>query len=1213
MAMTEYSLIKVLLVDDQPITESILQRMLAAKSGEGIKLYYVQDPLTAEMKAHEIQPTVILLDLVMPGLGGMELLKRFRAQDETKDVPIVMLSSVEEPQAKAEAFSLGVNDYLIKLPDEVEMLARLRYHGNARHAQIRQQLAKVELKKERDRLDAMISIVQERTDELRTSYDILRNTQEKLISTNDRLVQAAMRMPIAYIVWDGNFRAIDWNPAAEKIFGYTKSEALGHTPIELFVPVEAYVPVAEAMANLLSGREADYSAPGNNLTKDGRVISCLWFNAPLKNSKGQVQGVLSMALDVTERDKVEDALRKERDFTRDLINSLPGTFYLINQDGQFRMWNKKFEEITGFTPEEISVASPVDFFCGEERAAIMEGVHETFTYGIGSAEASLIAKDGKATPYYFVGQRIKIDNVPYLIGMGLDISERKRMESDLREAKKQAEEIFIELQEREKHLRSILDTALDPIISIDASGCIIEFNKASERIFGFRRDDVIGQNISETIIPHDLRESHRKGMARYIATGEKRVINKHIELEAININGVRFPVEIAITSVSTDRLTFFTAFLRDISDRKRIENALVSSEKQLREILNIMGDGIYIADHEYNVEFVNPMMEEFVGPIDGRKCYHHFYGRDKPCSWCKFQVVSSGQSVRWEWHYPKTKQTFDMFDAPLRKPDGRISKIGFFHDITERKRAEFALRESESRFRQIFENNQVVAILVDPVNGGIVDANIAASSYYGFSRSELLGMNIRDINILSSEQVAQEIDNAVKRQRNYFLFSHRLASGQIRDVEVYSGPVSIDGRQLLCSFIHDVTERRLAEEALLQAKEQAELATKAKGEFLAAMSHEIRTPMNVVLGMSDVLLETELDPEQRQIVQTMHRSGKALMGVINDVLDFSRIESGRFTVSDLPFSPRQVVEEIVRLMRMTAEGKGLALTEEILPDIPAAVLGDDGRVRQVLINLLGNAIKFTHQGQVSARLSLHPDEPDTLLFGVSDTGIGIAPEHIEHIFEHFTQADSGITRRFGGTGLGLAISQKLVELMGGRMWVESQLGQGSRFFFTLPARLVPATAQMVVPSKTASTSGRSLHILVAEDAPENQMLIHAYLKKTPHRVVMVSDGVKAVARVKAETFDLVLMDIQMPNMDGYAATRAIRQWEQQEGGQPLTIMALSAHVSIDKKEESLAAGCDGHLTKPIKKQTLLDAIQRVAESVSKQDLLEAVQKIPKGD
>ena len=784
----------------------------------------------------------------------------------------------------------------------------------------------------------LVKMLQERTNELQASYTILHETQAQLLATKDRLVQAVVRMPIAYIVWDTDFRATEWNLAAEKIFGYSKAEALGHTPLELFVPVAALVPVAEAMEKLLAGQEADYSEPGNNITKEGKTISCFWFNAPLKNREGGVHGVLSMALDVTERE---------------------------TNIAQIREANERLRE---------------------------------------------------------------------------EIAERRGAEDALKETKKELEALEWMLRQKE-----VMTGSFEP-----SYGDITEVNT--------------NRTILDALGAETLRSIINEFMGMLETSSVVYEINGDYAAGIFSSNWCQLMDGASYKLCGTD------------------------------DLVQALSSGQWLCHQSCWLEATKPAIESGL-PND---------------------IACQGG--------------IHIYAVPIRMGDKVIGGINFGYGTPPT------------------DQEKLTAL---------------AKKYH---------IDIRQLSKLAGEY----------QERPRFVID--LAKSRLGDAAKLIGLL--------------VTQKHV-EDALRRSQEEAEQAMRVKGEFLATMSHEIRTHMNVVLGMSEVLLETDLDQEQRRLVQTMHRSGNSLMGIINDVLDFSRIESGRFMLSESGFSLRQLMEGTADLMRMMAEEKGLLLSVDVATDVPDAVLGDEGRIRQVLVNLLGNAIKFTHHGEVSIQLTFHPQEPTNFLFRISDTGIGIAQEHINHLFEHFTQADSGITRRYGGTGLGLAISRKLVELMGGRIGVESQLGQGSRFFFALPLCLKETAVPVVAASEewVEMENSGGLRILIAEDAEENQMLLQVYLKKTPHRLTFVNDGVEAVAKVQSETFDLVLMDIQMPNMDGYAATRAIRQWEQKKGCQPLTIMALSAHVSSDRRQESIAVGCDAHLTKPIRKQALLDAIRRVAESI----------------
>ena len=401
---------------------------------------------------------------------------------------------------------------------------------------------------------------------------------------------------------------------------------------------------------------------------------------------------------------------------------------------------------------------------------------------------------------------------------------------------------------------------------------------------------------------------------------------------------------------------------------------------------------------------------------------------------------------------------------------------------------------------------------------------------------------------------------------------------------------SILERQRL-SLQSEINERITMNTALQEAKERAEEATRLKSEFLANMSHEIRTPMNGVLGMIGLVLERSTDAESREQLEAAHAAGRALTLILNDILDLSKLDAGKMTIEAIDFDLHATVREALVTLELTARQKGISLTTAFAESLPQCVRGDPMRLRQVLLNLAGNAVKFTPEGSV--RVSLCSPSRGTVRCEVADTGIGIDPSQLNAVFNAFTQADGSHSRNYGGTGLGLTITRRLVQLMGGRLWAESRLRAGSCFYFELPMEASAAAAPQKPVPAPATRLPAGLRILIAEDNPINQKVVSAMMRRQGCRIVLAANGQEAYDQYLAAAFDVILMDVQMPEVDGLQATERIRAQEQARGLRHTPILALTAHASRQQHEQCLACGMDAVITKPVSQPEVLRRISEV--------------------
>jgi len=869
-------------------------------------------------------------------------------------------------------------------------------------------------------------------------------------------------------------------------------------------------------------------------------------------------------------------------------------------------WNDRFFEMFGLPDRFKHVGTPLEEFARHNA--------ERGLYGPGDIEEHTknridLARRGLTAHQHFVdrfpdGPTIEIDRHP-LPGGGLvatyrDITERIQREDALRES-------------TELH-RMTLDSIDQGIGAFDKDLRLVFWNDKLFELFdhpaelmtvGAPCEKFVRLNVARGDFgegnPDDL-VAERLAYARRGLLEEQRYVHR--------VPGGR--------SIEIDRRPMpgggMVATYRDITARIRREDALRESEARLRAIFNSAGLGIVLFTPDGRIVQVNRAFEIFLGysaaELVGKHNYFYTHPAEIENTGRRFVKLVAGQvgtySVAKRYRRKTGEEVWGRLTmSVVMEKEGRAQLLlGMIEDITAQRRAEDALRASEERFRRTFEAAGIGMALMDG-QGRLVEVNPAFARMHGYSPDELIGRPHTDFTPEEEHELAAEnlaaltagdLTSMVREKRH----KHRTGGTIWGRVTVSTMPGPDASSTYLLSMFEDITEQKAAEHALVEAKESAERANRIKSEFLANVSHEIRTPMNSILGFTDLLGRTGLDPKQSMFVRSVGEASSALMALINDVLDLSKLEAGRFKLAAQRIDPKAEAIAALDTIRGLPEAEGLALKTEFgaLPSEP--ILGDAKRVRQVLLNLLGNAAKFTETGSVviGVRQTTRREQSIEVLFEVIDTGLGLAPKSLEDLFTPFVQADGSISRRYGGTGLGLSISRNLVELMGGEIGVESKLGQGSRFWVTIPFALADAPTTTVTPPAASGVeadeplTARPLYVLVAEDSEANRLLIVTFLEAAGHRVEIAKDGTDACKKAAETRFDVILMDVQMPECDGLSATRIIRSGDGPCRDVP--IVAVTAHAMVEDRIRCLEAGMNDYLTKPLGVEALLAMLSKMS-------------------
>lgn len=752
-----------------------------------------------------------------------------------------------------------------------------------------------------------------------------------------------------------------------------------------------------------------------------------------------------------------------------------------------------------------------------------------------------------------------------------------------------AEEVVSQIVARQKNveknkLENLFNLSIDLICVAGMDGYFKKVNPAFTTILGWSMEELLSRPVFDFIHPDDV-EATRAELAK-LGMGEKTI---GFEPRFRTTDGRYLLIRwMANPDINTGDIYIIGRY---DSEREMWEkNLMVSEEKHRRFFENSLGL-MCMHDLDGNFMTINPAGASSVGYTVDELRHKSLFDLVPSLAWGGLQAYldeiktkGSSKGLMKVMHKNGILKTW-MYNNIISEGNVKYV-IGTAVDITERVTLEKELKESNKRFFKVFDNNPVSMMLSNIETAEIEYVNEVFLETFGFTKEEVIGKTAVDLQIISAEE--REKNLAAMKAAGYLRPVEQQFSKKNGDkIWVLTSLETVEFNEsafILTSFFN-IDERKKMEEEMIHAKERAEQAVEAKNSFLANMSHEIRTPMNAIIGYTELLAQSNLDNEQQEHISYVKTAGTNLLAIINDILDFSKIESGKIALESAPFNLKQALKAIYNLLNVRAAEKNLEYNFYLDASLPEYVLGDSVRLNQILVNLIGNAIKFTAKGYVTVSVKKIGEDADShrLKFSVQDSGIGIPSDKVELIFERFTQANTETTRRFGGTGLGLSIAKSLVELQGGEMHLKSEVDKGSEFSFELSYKKVDSMAieplqEGFVPQKMLS----DLKILLCEDNTLNQKLAKRVINKFGFQVEIAGNGKIGIEKLQKERFDLVLMDLQMPEMDGYQAVMAIRK----DLNMQIPIIAMTAHSLVGEKEKCLEIGMNDYIGKPFTQEEL---------------------------